>query len=396
MLRKLLQALAQTLAARLLSALLSFLIFAEVLKALPTGQAAQVLFFSFAFGFVVAGLRSFHLVQAQLLSTHSKSRRLRQLRAAAQAAAGMRWWLLPASAALLLAQAVPAWLALLAAALAWASAADLDLPRAAVGRSPVLPWLTTAGGVLGLSLLWLAPSPGPVLCAAAFLLPWLPVALYRLWVGPRLLRGRRGRSPGAAASPSPSASRAKPAALLVSLYDGAVLNAPFLLSMALLPQAAIDLALGQRLFVASLAAFALVSSWAISGVLDRLARRQGWPVPLVFVLLQCLLGLVIGLAYAGVFAVVSQQVPGPAALGVFAAVLLAYVLHACAIRYGLGAGGPGLARGLLYGALLALFYGFMLLLAARGQVALLPVVAAIVLALAAPPAWAWWRQRAAG
>lgn len=392
MLRTLLQALAQTLAARLLSALLSFLIFAEVLKTLPSAQAAGVLFFSFAFGFAVAGLRTFHLVQAQLLPTQTRCMRLRRLRTAARSVAGMRWWLLPATALLLLAQAVPPWLALLAAVLAWASAADLDLPRAVVGRSPVLPWLTTAGGVLGLALLWLSPAPGPALCAAAFLVPWLPVAAYRLWAGPRLLHGRGGRKRAAVPDMAGMGTGGRSAGLLVSLYDGAVLNAPFLLSMALLPQAAVDLALGQRLFVASLAAFALVSSWAISGVLDRAARRQGWPVPLVFVLLQSLLGLGIGLAYALVFALVSQQVPGPAALGVFAAVLLAYVLHACAIRYGLGAQGPGLRRSLLYGGLLLAFYGFMLLLAARGQVALLPVVAAIVLALVVPPAWAWWRQ----
>lgn len=391
---RLLQAAASTLGARLLSALLSFFVFAQVAAALPAEAGARVLFFSFAFGFVLASLRSFHLVGAGISGQETRSHRLRVLRAVAPRLALLALGLMPLTAALLLAQGVSMPVAVAGALLTAACAHDLDLPRAVVGRTPALPWLTAAGGVLGALVLLLGPPASEGACAAAFLLQWLPVAAYHAVYLRRLLWGRtrpaaRGMSSRPPGIPAGSdLHRPKTAGtLLLSVFDGAILNAPFLLVLPLAATAAVDLALGNRLFIASLALFSLVGSWVISGELRRMALHRGVPAPALFATTQLLFGLVLGAAYALLYVVVAGRPLNLQAALVFVSLLAAYVLHATALRFAL-LERAGRARALAYAVAWAVCYAALLAQRLRPEVA--PVVAAISLALMLPAVWMLW------
>ncbi len=386
---RLLQSAAWTLCARLLSALLSFGVFAQVAAALPAGAAARVLFFSFAFGFVLASLRTFHLVSAGITGRETRSQRLRALRAPARRLGWLALGLVPLTIALLYAQGVVVAAAVAGALLTVACAHDLDLLRAVAGRAPVLPWLTFAGGVLGAGVLLAAPT-SELGCALAFLAQWLPVAVYHALYLRRLVKGRAkgprtaARAIGAGLHPSAPQTAAT---LLLSVFDGAVLNAPFLLALPLAAAAAVDLALGNRLFIASLALFSLLASWVLSGDLQRIARGRGWSMPMLFGALQGALGLVLGGAYAVLYAAVAGRPLTLQAGLIFVSLLSAYVLHATAMRFALFER-PGRARVAVY----ALAGGgcYTLLWLQHAGPAVVPVVAVVVLALALPAAWLLW------
>ena len=389
---RLLQSAAWTLCARLLSALLSFTVFAQVAASLPAAAAARVLFFSFAFGFVLASLRTFHLVSAGVTGRETRSQRLRALRAPARQLGWLALGLVPLTIGLLYAQGVALVAAVAGALLTLACAHDLDLLRAVAGRAPVLPWLTAAGGVLGAGLLLAAPA-SELACALAFLIQWVPVAAYHAMYLPRLLKGRRRAQPPQGQAGNTGLRQSAPhtaATLLLSVFDGAVLNAPFLLALPLAAAAAVDLALGNRLFIASLALFSLLASWVLSGELQRMAQGSGWSMPVLFAALQSALGLVLGGAYAVLYAAVAGRPLTLQAGLIFVCLLLAYVLHVTALRFALFER-PGRARVAAY----ALVGGacYVLLWLQRGGPGLVPVVAAVALALALPAAWMLWPLR---
>jgi len=384
---RLIHAAAATLGARLLSALLSFLVFAQVAKALPPASSARVLFFSFAFGFALATFRTFHLVSAGVTGGESRSQRCRRIRAASRSLLPLTLWLAPATCALFVAQGVSWPVAVAALLLTVVCAHDLDLARAVVGRPPLLPWLTALGGLMGSALLLGPIGVSETVCAAAFLLQWTPVAAYQLWHGPRLLSLRARR--GAVVGKDTKSLSATAGSFLVAIFDGAVLNAPFILALPLAAAAALDLALGNRLFVASLALFSLVGSWVVSGDLQRLAGRAGLSTAKLFAYGQFTLAAVIGGVYAGLYLGLAQQPVGANALAVFVFVLLAYVLHSTAMRFAVTRASTAV-RVAVYGPTLVIFYTVML----WQRVALAPslwfVVAAVVAGLTVPAAVMAW------
>ena len=383
---RLTSALALTLGARLFSALLSFLVFAQVAAALPAGASARVMFFSFAFGFALATFRSFHVVTAGITGGESRAQRMRRVRAASRAVFGLAAVLSPGTALLLHAQGVGWGVALAGSLLTVVCAPDPDLARAVLRRSPLLPLQTAAGGALGSVLILVVPSPDEAVCALAFLLQWAPVAIYQMAFGRRLVRpvvvGRDRRSRMARSGIA--------VGLLLAGFDGAILNAPFILALPLPAIAALDLAVGNRLFVASLALFSLVASWVISGDMPRLARRVGVATPLVFIAMQSTCGLLLGSLYAALYAYIAGNRVSGTALLVFVLVLLSYTCHAAAIRFA-ALRTPVVVRVAAYGATLAGFYALMLGPAVQPQPRLWLIVLGVVVALVAPASVLGWR-----
>lgn len=371
-----------TLAARTLSGVLSFLVFAQVVRLLPQPDAARVLFFSFSFGFALATLRAFHLIASAIIGTESRSERLRRIRSSARTLLVLGVLLTPLIWLLVSAQGVGPWVTVAAVVLALLCGFDLDLARAVVARQPALPVLTAAGGLLGAGLLLAVPSPTVGLCALAFLLQWVPAACYHLRYGGRLLRLKvRGRSPVLSAL---ARGYKLAGALLMAVYDGAVINAPYILILSLPAMQAVELALGNRLYVASLALFGLIGNWVVSGDIERLARRHGLSPAMTFAGSQFVAGALMGSAYAVLYAGIAKSSVGAASLGVFLATLVGFVTHSTAIRY-TRARESRVRSSALYVLALALFYAAMFAQKAAPS-ASLPVIVACVLAALALPA----------
>ncbi|MDQ2780483.1 MAG: hypothetical protein M3Y32_13110 [Pseudomonadota bacterium] len=378
---RLARAVLTTLAARALSGMLSFLVFAQVVKLLPGPDAARVLFFSFAFGFALATFRAFHLIASAITGREPRSDKLRRVRASAQALKWLALLLAPFVWWLLNAQAVGPGVTAAAVLLVLVCGFDVDLVRAVAGRQPVLPVLTAAGGLAGAALLLWAPRPTVTLCAAAILLQWVPTAGYQLRHGWRLLRPLARVRRVVASSWARVATLA--GSLLMAVYDGAVISAPFLLVLSLPAVQAVDLALGNRLFVASLALYSLIGNWVVSGDIERLSRRLQLSPAATFGGSQFFSAAVIGGIYAVLYAVVSRQVVSLTSGLIFIATLTAFVTHTTAIRY-TRARESRVQSSALYALTLGVFYAAMLALKTSPQPSLAVIVTCVFAALATP------------
>lgn len=370
-----------TLAARTLSGVVSFLAFAQVVRLLPGPDAARVLFFSFSFGFVLATLRAFHLIGTAITGVESRSERLRRIRASARTLLVLAALLSPLIWFLLNAQGVGLWVTGVAVVLTLLCGFDLDLARAVARRQPALPLLTAAGGLVGAGLLLWVRTPTVALCALAFVLQWLPAALYHLRYGWRILRPlARGRRP---VLPSLARAYQSGGALLMAVYDGAVINAPFLLALSLPALQAVDLAVGNRLFVASLALYALIGNWVVSGDIERMARRLTLSPAVTFAGSQFVAAAGIGSAYAVLYAGIAQSTVGFTSMVIFLATLTGFVAHSTAIRY-TRARESRVRSSALYMLALACFYALMFWQKAAPPASLAVIVGAVLGALATP------------
>jgi hypothetical protein len=385
-----LSAVGTTLLARLASAFLSFVIFAGVAASLTPSSAAKVLFFSFAFGFAVSSLRTFHLLASGVSGHESRSVRLRRVRTAARILSWLSLVLGPAVFLLLVYQGLGYTSALAGVILVVAGSHDLDLPRAVVGRTPLLPWLTAAGGVVGvICLLWQTQATEDT-AVAALLAPWCAVAAYRLVAGRRLLGSKVTR----VTSVVLRSRRLAAGSLLFAVFDGAILNAPFILALPLSPSSAVDLALGNRLFVASLALYSLVSSWAISGDVHRWSLRTPFGAPTLFAVAQLSVALPIGLLYTSAYELISGDKVSGMALLTFLVQLGSYTLFITTIRFG-GFAAQGHAAG-VFGSVLVTYYAACT--AARWALppetlSVPEVLTAVVAALVLPAVFVINRQR---
>lgn len=385
--RILIRAVGLTLGARLLSALFSFGVFSQVASSLAPPEAKRVLFFSFVFGFCLATLRTFHLVAAMMDGSESRTCKLRRLRCAASRLRSVMIWAVPLVWALLMVQGVGWPAALAGVILVVLCGQDLDLVRSVLGRHPMLPLLTMVGGFLGMGMLAAGPRSSIGWCAGAFLVQWLPAALMQLVYGRRWLAGP---SPSDRLPISQSTHVGNTAGLfLTAAFDGAVLNAPYLLVLPIAAASAVDLALGNRLFVSSLTLFSLVASWVISGDLQHIATRYRMRLSEAFVLIQLTVCLFTGTAYALVYHLITNRPVGPTAMVVFVLVTMAYVIHSAGLRFLLPRLTVRIVIAVYSGALMC-FYALLLSQYLSTHADLRVIVGSVVLALSAPPLIFWF------
>jgi hypothetical protein len=344
-----------TLTARLVSALLSFSIFAEVKNLLEPKMAVKVFFFSFVFGFCIATMRTFHLVATSVRGHEAKRTKIRKTRSAACELQKIQICAAPIVFYLLWKQGLGWPVAAVGLILVVLCGNDVDLIRSVMGRKPMLPLLTAGGGLLGLFILKFTTNATEISCTLAFLAQWLPVAIQRLTIGQRFFVARhrkliyfnRNYFGGSSAN------------ILFALFDGAVLNAPFLLVIPLSASAAVDLALGNRLFVASLAIFSLISSWVISGDIEKIAIRYSIKPPIIYIAMQIAGCLIIGSVYAWFYQYIMHMPISFESYAIFLLVMVAYVVHSTGLRYLLSS--VSVRKGVVYFAMtLVIFYIVMI------------------------------------
>ena len=337
------------LGARSISALASSSVFALLARLNTPADAKAVFFFMFAGGFVVAFLRSFCMFAAALLGPQRRTERLRRV----QWLARRYVMLLPLFAALcagaLWSQALPPlWIAL-ATLVILGAGFDADLLRAALGRGPLFSPAFAVGSVAALGVLTLGQA-GTSTGMLAVLCPWIALALVNSPLVWRLLR----RRPRPARPDLSYSARHWPAALLTALYDGTVLNLPFMAGAGLGAAAGFDLAVAARLFSSAQPFFPLVMHWTNSGRLTGLARRAGLAEPALYGGLLALSGLLASVIFVLLFRWIGGQPVRAAQFGMFVLLLLAYTFFAAVARFSAGRLPPG-QRVRLVGMLLVLY-----------------------------------------
>ena len=233
-------------------------------------------------------------------------------------------------------QAVPAWVVALSCLCLVLAGLDGDQLRAALGRSAYYSSLFATGSALGLALLLLGGGRGVGGGALVILCPWLLLSAANLYPAWRLLRSARRRA------------RRQPAQgpwlapLLTALYDGTVLNLPFLAGSRLGDATGLDLSVAMRLFSSAQPLFPLVMHWVSSGRLTQLAQRLGRREGPLFAALLVVAGLSASLIFVVLYALVGGKGVTPLQYGLFVLLIVSFSLFAATVRFAAPALSPAL------------------------------------------------------
>jgi hypothetical protein len=315
------------LGARVFSAVASTSVFALLARVNTAADAKAVFFFLFVTGFLVAFLRSFCAISAQVMGSQRRSERLRRVHRMAGHYRRLSLVFAAFCVAVLWFQAVPPAVVLLAAACLVMAGLDGDQLRAALGRSAMYSNVFAAGSVLSLTALLMGAGRGTVSGALVILCPWLLMAAANAWPAWRLWRSARlhaRRQP---------AQGPWVATLLTALYDGTVLNLPFLAGSRLGDAAGLDLSISMRLFSSAQPLFPLVMHWVSSGRLTEIAARLGRREAPLFALMLALAGLTASVIFVVLYALVGGKGVSPLQYGLFALLIVSYSVYAAGVRY---------------------------------------------------------------
>lgn len=317
-------------AVRVVSGLLSLYLFALIARLYPADEAKDLYFFLLIFGFAASALRTLANVSAGLDAARSRTWKLRRIQSATGEVVLASVVFLPV-AIWLFGQHVRHPPLLGCAALVLAGAAvDSDPLRALVDRPARFASLFALGSALAVGwLLLMAPGHADQ-AVIAMLLQWLPVAiinfagLRRIAIDSMAAGLRRLRSEAASVG----------TLFVVAIFDGFVLNLPFLLGGHVSAAVGIDAAVVIRIFSASLIMFPLVLHWSNSSTLLQVARQLGVAPGAAYFSMQACAAIVCGIIFGWAYSWLSGQRLGLPQLAMFTALVVSFCAYTTAARFG--------------------------------------------------------------
>lgn len=317
-------------AVRVVSGVLSLYLFALVARLYPANEVKDLYFFLLIFGFAVSALRTLANVSAGLHVTHSKAAKLRRVKSATGEVLLASLLVVPVAVWLLSQHARQPALLTCASVVLVGCGIDSDPLRALVDRPARFAALFAFGSALAVAWL-LVMAPGRTDHAViAMLLQWVPVAAVNLACLRRI--GVDSIAAGLCRLRNDVVSVGT--LFVVAIFDGFVLNLPFLLGGRASAAVGIDAAVVIRIFSASLIMFPLILHWSNSSTLAQVARRVGVAPGTAYFSMQATSAIVCGLVFGLAYAWLSQQRLGLPQLGMFAALVVAFCAYTTAARFG--------------------------------------------------------------
>ena len=312
-------------AARLVSSACSFLLFTFIARKLDDAEAQRAFFFLFTLGFGLATLRLFVQLAAGINGQRRASVRLRQARKGlicvikslpyAVPLLGISLWFHTGN---LIVVAVACFVTCLVAI-------DIDLFRAVVHREPSFSSTFTFGTLIALAGLSLHSNPDLESVCFWILVQWIPVGLFNSFIFTRLADKRMPT--GETGRPTHLAS-----ILFLAIFDGAILNTPFLGWFTPPPSTGVDLSLGIRVFVASLPMQPMLLHWANSNALAELAENMGMGLATSLSMLLLISGVISGSAFIFIYIMVTGKQVSAVAIIIYFVLLLSYSYYVSQMR----------------------------------------------------------------
>jgi hypothetical protein len=314
---------------RVVSAAASFLLFAFVARYCNPEDAKAIYFFAFALGFLVVSLRTFGTISANLRGESRRAHKLRSALATIGQLLILQVVAAVASVAVFLTHPIPMTLVVAACAVVAVASLDADLVRAALNKRSSFAATFAIGAALGLLSFLLLPVKTIATGCFALLLQWLPTACVNMYLYFRLLwrRARLARLLSTVRCPRLLGS------LVVAVFDGAVLNAPFLVGSRLPARSGFDLSIAMRLFVSSLPLQPLLIHWSNSRTLGLIAWRLRVVESRLYGGILISSGSAAGIVFAFVYVFVSRKELALSQYGLSEMLLVAYSFYATKIRY---------------------------------------------------------------
>jgi hypothetical protein len=315
---------------RLGSGLLSFTLFALFARWFSAQDIKPLYYLLFLLGFFTSALRMLGTAATTLQSHESRSTKLRRLRQAYGQVVAMSLILVPVAAWTLSTLSLPAWAFACVVGLFLTWGLDIDILRAVLGRSMLLPGAAVVGGLLALA--FAAAFSTVEAAVVAIFLQWLPTCV----LNARLLwRWRRHIARQAQKTIVRLAAGAR-GSMAVALFDGLVLNAPFFLADYTSAELGRSVGIVMRIFVASLMLLPLLTFWSNGNGLEPISKAIGQPARLVYGGLIVITGLCAIAVFAFAFAMLSGITPTLHELAAAALLLVAFAAYSTAVRFGQG------------------------------------------------------------
>lgn len=316
--------------ARVSSGLLSFYLFSLIARLYLPDDSKLVYQFLFVVGFAAAAVRSVALISAKIDPDATQASNLRRVYRAFAHTSLVACLIAPVVGWILWHGGVPPAAAVLGGLCLTLCGIDADLTRSVLRRPPWLAVTFAIGTGMGLLLLLVPAHPSITAGCMALLLPWLLVGVLNLGVAWRSraqirhsrLNGERDRH-GHLASIT-----------CIALFDGAILNLPFLLGENLSSQLMVEIAIVIRVFSASLVFFPLALHWSNSGMLQVISRRLGWCAPRSYFLVQFILTLLVGACFTLAFGLIAKVGLTVHQYTAFTLLAIAYCAYSTSSRFG--------------------------------------------------------------
>lgn len=293
------------LGARVGSALASSAAFALVARHFDVVDTKRLFSLLFICGFAHAALRSFSMFVAGLRGGDSRTRKARRVYRFVYFYCKLSPIFFAALAALLLYQSVLPNIgsALLLSLLLVISGLDTDQLQAALGRAPRYSLLFAVGNIGSVAILALGNAQIE-LGVLAIAMPLATVAMGNATIVWRL---RKSNILQRKLTSQTNEANNWSVALLMALYDGIVLNIPFLAGKNLDALTIFNLSISLRLYSSAQPFFPLIQHWASAGRINRLSLRSGLPEPLLYGLALAGSGWLASLLFAAIFISVSNE-----------------------------------------------------------------------------------------
>ena len=281
-----------------MSAVLSLSLFSLFAREYSDAVLADIFFFGFIYGFVISTMRMIPQLVARISGTARRSLRLRQAR---DGIASLKLIVLPMIVVVFFiafeaSNNIP--ISLLAAVIIPFAVADIDLFRSALNKSSLFSFSFSIGSGLALLVFLFVPSKTRELAILVVVIQWLPVGFMNARAAIHMLRNRFSNAVGLIARTSGATS--------LAIFDGFIINFPFLGFWATIDSERVSLAISIRLFVSSLPLLTLMVHWANMSYFDDLGHILKIPTKVVFALALITSGLVSG----GVFILLFSNVSG--------------------------------------------------------------------------------------
>ena len=317
-------------AARVSSGLLSFYLFSLVARLYLPDDSKLVYQFLFVVGFAAAAVRSVALISSKIDPDESQASNLRRVYGAFAHTSLVACLIAPVIGWVLWRGGVPPAAAVLGGLCLTLCGMDADLTRSVLRRPPWLAVTFAVGTGMGLLLLLVPAHPSVTAGCIALSMPWLLVGVLNLRVA--------WRSRAHIRHPRPNGDTGAPGHLAsitcIALFDGAILNLPFLLGEKLSSQLMVEIAIVIRVFSASLVFFPLALHWSNSGMLQFIAKRLGWSAARSYFFVQFILTLLVGACFTLAFGFIAKIGLTVHQYIAFSLLAFAYCAYSTCARFG--------------------------------------------------------------
>jgi hypothetical protein len=310
---------------RLVSAACSFLLFSLIARKLADAETQSAFFFLFSLGFGLAALRLFAQLATAMNGQARSTVRLQQVRQGLGYLALTLPLTVPLLGIILWIHTSSVFVVIVACLVVCLAAIDCDLLRAVVHRGPIFPSAFAVGTIFALIGLSLHPQPDFKAVCFWILVQWIPVSALNIAAVRRLQRCRVPRTGSKHWLHFASV-------LLLAVFDGLILNAPFLGWFTPSPSTGIDLSLGIRVFVASLPMQPLLLHWANSEALAKLTKHMRVGIALGFSMVLLISGVFAGIAFMLLYILVSGKPANTTAFVIYLLLLASYSFYASQMR----------------------------------------------------------------